>query len=176
MGACRRGSTRQPRHPSFYYFDLRAIESRRPHAWSKHVRKTPEQLATILATARPVIGPDGLPTIRHQESLGSFITESEANSLAASVLRKYPDLIERAVQGDNRAQITHDFGYQTGIEVYWAPDQASPIIRTTRQVRVLIAHDPTPGSRGYTVITAFPMNDIPNEIFNDPNQNTQGFL
>ncbi|MET3898405.1 hypothetical protein ABIB57_002354 [Devosia sp. UYZn731] len=154
------------RSPDFYYFDLRAIESRRSHAWSNHVNKTPEALLSdILATARPWVNPDGSPTIRHQQSQGGFATEGEANRLVASVLREYPELVERAVQGDNRVQITHDFHYPTGIEAYWGPNDAAPIIQVTHKVRVLIAHDPTPGSRGYIVITAFPMRDVPNEVF-----------
>lgn len=55
----RKRSARQDRSPDFYYFDLRKIESKRSHGWSKHVGKTPEHLlATIMATARFVVAPN----------------------------------------------------------------------------------------------------------------------
>ena len=166
------GSTR---HPSFYYFDLRAIDSRRSHAWKRHVEKTPEQLLiSIWSTYKIRLEPDGRIKEVHQEALGSFLTEEQANNFVALTLQNFPELVERAVAGDNRVQVTHDFGYQTGIEAFWPEEAIVPIIRPTRAVRVLIAHDPRPGTRGYIVITAFPMNDVSDEVFNEQYQDTQG--
>jgi len=56
------------------------------------------------------------------------------------------------------------FGFETGIQAFRANEYAEPIIRPTYSVAVIIAHDDTPSGRGYYVITAYPTNDVPDEV------------
>jgi hypothetical protein len=73
--------------------------------------------------------------------------------------------VQRVIRGEeNRATIVMRFDYPTGREAYMADKASYPIIRPTFWVEVLIAR--TPGVYpGYRVVTAYPSNNIPNEIF-----------
>ncbi|WEK05494.1 MAG: hypothetical protein P0Y65_04350 [Candidatus Devosia phytovorans] len=104
------------------------------------------------------------PAHEHHPAEGSFHSLGEANILVAAVLRSRPDLVQAAINGQRRPQsILYRFGYNTGYEAYQPNQQILPVIRTTYWVEVWITHDPNPNSRGYRVITAYPMNDTPNE-------------
>jgi hypothetical protein len=104
------------------------------------------------------------PANQHHPAEGSFHSLGEANNLVAVVLRSRPDLVQAAIDGARRPQdIRLRFGYDTGYEAYQPQADLAPVIRTTYWVEVWITHDPNPKGRGYRVITAYPMNQTPNE-------------
>lgn len=66
--------------------------------------------------------------------------------------------------GGTNLRITHRLGYDTGYEAYQSATDVPPVIGTTYWVEMYVSHDSRPNGRGYRVITAYPMNDTPNEV------------
>jgi len=67
--------------------------------------------------------------------------------------------------GKDRAVLSHRFGYETGIEAVRDNEYSDPRIRPTYAVTVLIVHEPSPNGKGYRILTAYPRNEFPNEVF-----------
>lgn len=161
----------QRRDPSFYYVDLEkeGLENPRSHAFSKHVGRADADLIDELNKHHHFVQVGDRLGVRYQATEGRFLTPGQANNFVAEILRMNPEKVEEAVAGNPRITLSHYFGFQTGVEAFRAHDYAIPIIRPTYSVRVLIAYEKR-NDRGYVVITAFPMNDFPNETFLGENQ------
>ncbi|WP_354041274.1 RNase A-like domain-containing protein [Devosia sp. UYZn731] len=127
------------------------------HGYSKHVAKTAGYLKAY------VIAWNMNPINELHPAEGSFHSLGEANNLVAAALRANPDVVQAAIDGGKNLRILHRFGYDTGYEAYQPSVQVPPIIRTTYWVEIYITNDPWSGGKGYRVVTAYPMNEIPNE-------------
>lgn len=155
----------QNRPTSFYSVDLEREESgnKRSHAFSRHVGKSfPSLVAELDRTRKVRVDPDGTATVKWRPVLGTFRTPGEANDLVSSALRRNTQLVELAVQGSRKVEIVERFPYQTGFEAFREFPFAEPILRPTFGVTVVLAREEN--DRGYLVITAFPMNNLPNEV------------
>lgn len=145
-------------NPGLYYVDLAQEELKGGHGFSKHVGKSNTDLIVYQWQQR-LERPGKL-----HPAEGSFNSLGEANNLVSQVLRQNAETVKKVINGQiTGATLTHRFGYTTGREAF-SPDDISPfVIRPTFWVRILIRQHQSPP--GYVVLTAFPMNDIPNEEF-----------
>ncbi|ODT83881.1 MAG: hypothetical protein ABS76_02140 [Pelagibacterium sp. SCN 64-44] len=84
--------------------------------------------------------------------------------MVSQVLRLNAETVQQVSAGTKpNATLLHRFGFQTGREAF-SPDDVSPfVIRPTFWVQVLIRRHQSPP--GYVVLTAYPMNETPNEEF-----------
>ena len=144
-------------NPGLYYVDLSAEDRKGGHGFSKHVGKSAGYLKAY------VIAWNMNPANQHHPAEGSFHSLGEANNLVSAALRANPEIVQRAINGERNLPILHRFGFNTGYEAYQSTPTAIPIIRETYWVEVYITHDPRQGGKGYRVVTAYPMNDIPDE-------------
>lgn len=144
-------------NPGLYYVDLAEEEDKGGHGYSKHVGMSSGYLKAY------VIAWNMNPINELHPAEGSFHSLGEANNLVAAALRANPDVVQAAILGGKNLQILHRFGYDTGYEAYQPSVQVPPIIRTTYWVEIYITNDPRSGGKGYRVVTAYPMNEIPNE-------------
>jgi hypothetical protein len=155
------------RDPSFYYFNLDEVYRRGDgHAYPRHVgRSELELLSAVVGSEYLAIKDSGETEWRFHPAEGSFADINSANNFVAEVLRHYRDEIEAVIAGRlSSATLTYRFGYRTGYEAYMAEPFGSAIIRPTYAVEVIIVPDYKNGSRGYRVLTAYPMNESPNEV------------
>lgn len=155
------------RPKSFYFVDLREEDRKGGHGFAEHVGRSRRQLLQVMEQIRyKTTLPDGTEAYRWHEAEGTFLSTGEASFHIQQALSNNPAAVERAIRGkvgDKPIRVTHRVGSQTGIEAY-RPDYHSEVIfRPTFSVEIYIAHDPNRTSRGYRVITAFPMNEISNE-------------
>lgn len=144
-------------NPGLYYVDLAKEELKGGHGFSKHVARSDTQL----------IAYQWLWRFNNSGSLhpaeGSFNSPSEANNLVSQVLRFNADAVQQVIDGKERIlTLTHRFGFQTGREAFSSDDISPFVIRPTFWVEVIIRQHQSPP--GYVVLTAYPMNDTPNEV------------
>lgn len=144
-------------NPGLYYVDLAKEELKGGHGFSKHVGKSDTQLIAYQWLWR-FENPGSL-----HPAEGSFNSLGEANNLVSQVLRLNAEAVQQVINGKERIiTLTHRFGSQTGREAF-SPDDISPfVIRPTFWVQVIIRQHQSPP--GYVVLTAYPMNDTPNEV------------
>jgi hypothetical protein len=82
-----------------------------------------------------------------------------ANKLVNATLAQNRAKVDRVASGHvHRAELTAVFASKTGIEAYRPRPHAQPYLRDTYGVGVILIHDPN-ARNGYTVLTAFPLND-----------------
>lgn len=145
-------------NPGLYYVDLAKEELKGGHGFSKHVGKSNTDLIVYQWQQR-LERPGKL-----HPAEGSFNSLGEANNLVSQVLRLNAETIQQVIAGTKpNATLLHRFGFQTGREAF-SPDDVSPfVIRPTFWVQVLIRRHQSPP--GYVVLTAYPMNESPNEEF-----------
>jgi hypothetical protein len=80
------------------------------------------------------------------------------------VLEQNKDTVDAVASGDmSKAWLELRFGYPTGTEAIVTDDSGKPRLRATYNVGVVIVRDPQ-SPNGYTVRTAYPLNDYPGEI------------
>lgn len=156
----------QTRDPSFYFFDFeREYRAGRGHTWPAHVARTREQLIQVLNDEfREVRLPNGSVTYYFHPAEGSFFSTGDASFWVREVLRQNAALVETVIRGIPRVTLTMRFGSQTGIEAYRENPLDAPSVRPTYAVEVIIARDSRPMSHGFRVVTAYPMNNYPNEF------------
>lgn len=145
-------------NPGLYYVDLAEEDRKGGHGFSKHVGKSAGYLKAY------VIAWNMNPANGQHPAEGSFHSLGEANNLVSAVLRAHPETVAAVIDGAKNVPILHRFGYDTGYEAYQANADTPPVVRTTYWVEAYITHDPRPGGKGYRVVTAYPMNEIPDEI------------
>lgn len=138
-------------NPGLYYVDLEREDRKGGHGFSKHVGKSAGYLKAYL------IAWNMNPANKHHPAEGSFHSLGEANNLVSAVVRAHPEVVQRAINGARNLPIKHRFGYDTGYEAYQPDPSFAPIVRATYQVEVFVTHDSRPNSRGYRIVTAYPM-------------------
>jgi len=144
-------------NPGLYYVDLAEEDRKGGHGYGKHVGKSAGYLKAY------VIAWNMNPANQHHPAEGSFHSLGEANNLVSAALRAHPEIVQAAIDGEKNLPILHRFGHSTGYEAYQENLSTPPVIRTTYWVEVYITYDPRPGGPGYRVVTAYPMNETPDE-------------
>jgi hypothetical protein len=144
-------------NPGLYYVDLEKEQLRGGHGFSKHVARSDTQLIAYQWLWR-FENPGSL-----HPAEGSFNSLGEANNLVSQILRLNAEAVHEVISGKERKiTLTHRFGSPTGREAF-SPDDTSPfVIRPTFWVQIIIGQHQSPP--GYVVLTAYPMNDTPNEV------------
>ncbi len=153
----------QPR----YRIDLAAEDAKGGHGYRKHVGRTRQQLRAVMsASLRRVRYPDGSVEYFWHPAEGTFRSAGEANYWVERALLAHPDLVARAINGrvGEEITITHRFGAETGFEAYQADYFSEVVFRPTFWVTVFLTRDPNQRGRGFRIVTAFPMNEIPDEV------------
>jgi hypothetical protein len=142
-----------------YSVILEDEEARGGHVISKHVGKTDDDLAEVLRRNYYV----GLTTYNFQDAEGSFTDVRSANDFVNQTLNENQAIVDLVASGrSDEEMIEHRFGYPTGKEAHRANVDSEPYIRSTYAVRVIIRHD-SHSERGYSVLTAFPINKLRKE-------------
>ena len=140
-----------------YSVVLAEEEARGGHAIRRHVGKSD---AELLATLRAMRIRTPFTTIA-AVAQGSFASLESANDLVNRVLGSQKPLVDLVARGTLAvAWLRHRFGYPTGREAFRSDAFAEPYMRNTYDVGVYIRHD-SRAARGYTVITAYPLNQRP---------------
>jgi hypothetical protein len=142
-----------------YSVVLSEEEARGGHAIRVHVGKSDEEL---LATLRAMRVDTPLITVA-KDAQGAFASLDSANDFVNRVLEFHTSTIDLVATGAlDEAWLSLRFGYQTGREAFRPDAYAEPYIRNTYSVGVFIEHAPR-SERGYTVITAHPLNERPKQ-------------
>ena len=132
-------------------------EARGGHAIRTHVGKSDEEL---LATLRAMRVESPFVTVA-APAQGSFASLDSANDFVNRVLEFHASAVDLVATGAlDEAWLPLRFGYPTGREAFRPHAYAEPYTRKTYSVGVFIEHDPR-SERGYTVITAYPLNERP---------------
>jgi len=96
-------------------------------------------------------------------AVGKFDSLESANDFVNRLLERNQDDVDAVASGaKDDAWLEDRFRYPTGKEALVSDDSETPRFRATYNVGLKIVHDPTSPS-GYTVKTAYPLNDIPGE-------------
>lgn len=140
-----------------YSVILAEEEARGGHAIRSHVGKSD---AELLATLRAMRIDTPFVTIA-KDAHGSFPTLESANDFVNRVLDTNSTTVDLVASGAlNSAWLEQRFGYPTGREAFRPDAFAEPYMRNTYSVGLYIRHDAR-SQRGYTVITAYPLNERP---------------
>jgi hypothetical protein len=95
----------------------------------------------------------------YKDAQGSFLSLEAANDVTNQILQKNAASVDAVANGSqDEIWLAERFGYVTGKEAYRAGPSEPIIIRPTYAAGVLIRHDPR-SSRGYSVYTAYPLNE-----------------
>ena len=121
------------------------------HTIKEHVGKSEEYML------RRVQGFQADPDVSRFTS-GSFSSLESANRLVNSVMDTHSDVVNEVAAGIRPgAALAVEFDSVTGREAFAATRNATPYMRETYSVRVVIKHDPA-SPFGYWIHTAFPSN------------------
>jgi hypothetical protein len=125
------------------------------HALEEHVYKSEaEALALVQKDKYNILG----FVIDRWRGEGLFLSRESANDYVNRVLEENQETVDLVASGQQQeASLIKRFGSVTGKEAYRPDSNSDPYIRKTYEVRVEIRHNPN-RERGYTVITAYPMN------------------
>ena len=136
---------------------VRGRSARRPARSAPDVGKSDEEL---LATLRAMRVESPFVTVA-APAQGSFASLDSANDFVNRVLESHASAVDLVATGAlDEAWLPLRFGYPTGREAFRPHAYAEPYTRKTYSVGVFIEHDPR-SERGYTVITAYPLNERP---------------
>ncbi|MGD9670854.1 MAG: RNase A-like domain-containing protein [Hyphomicrobiaceae bacterium] len=153
------GGTRiaQDERAERYSVRLPEDEARGGHAIRTHVGKGD---AELLATLRAMRIDTPFVTIA-APAQGSFASLESANDFVNRVLEAHAPMVDMVASGAMKeVWLEQRFGYPTGKEAFRPDAFAEPYMRSAYEVGVLIRQD-TRSQRGYTVITAYPLNARP---------------
>jgi hypothetical protein len=96
-----------------------------------------------------------------RDAEGSFASREQANDYVNQLLKLERDKVDQVATGaKDRLKLERRFGSVTGKEAYRPNGDSDPYIRDTYGVRAVIIND-SGSPRGYTVRTAFPVNQRP---------------
>jgi hypothetical protein len=141
-----------------YSVDLEQEDARGGHAKSKRVGKTDSELIDVLNADYQRRQSGNLEITEFREAEGSFASLEQANELVNRVLRLESDNVDNVAEGKSRREkLEQKFDSVTGKEAFRPNGDSDPYIRDTYGVRVVIKRDGR-SPRGYTVVTAFPVN------------------
>ena len=138
-----------------YRVNISEEDARGGHTVKDHVGKSDDELLTILEQ-------EVIHTPRYsyyKEAQSSFISRESANDFVNRILERNAPKVDAVASGlVDEAWLEDRFGFPTGKQAF-RPGPEEPIyMRPTFKVGVLIRHDQR-SKRGYTVHTAYPLND-----------------
>jgi hypothetical protein len=144
-----------------YSVNLQEEEDRGGHTLRDHVGKTDSYLIGVMNAdyKRTVSG--NLEITEFRDAEGSFATREQANDHVNQLLKLERDKVDQVASGAvKRLKLESRFGSVTGYEAFRPNGDSDPYIRDTYGVRAVIIND-SRSPRGYTVRTAFPVNQRP---------------
>jgi hypothetical protein len=141
-----------------YSVNLEEEDARGGHGKSKHVGKTDSELIDVLNADYLRRQSGNLEITEFRREQGSFTSLEQANELVNRVLRLESGKVDNVAEGKVRRETLEQmFDGVTGKEAFRPNGDSDPYIRDTYGVRVVIKRDGR-SPRGYTVVTAFPVN------------------
>jgi hypothetical protein len=144
-----------------YSVDLEEEEARGGHTLRDHVEKTDDYLIGLMNADYERSTSGRLEITRFRDAEGSFITRAQANDYVNQLLKLDRDKVDQFLAStDAWATLERRIGSVTGKEAFRPNGDSDPYIRDTYGVRAVIIHD-SRSPRGYTVRTAFPVNERP---------------
>lgn len=102
-----------------------------------------------------------------EDLVGSFPSLEAANKLVNSTIAQNKAIVEQLARGElgtlRQVAIEAWFGAPTGYQSYMPNFSGRPEIRDTQGVRVILKRNLS-SSRGYSILTAFPINRPPGSV------------
>jgi hypothetical protein len=103
----------------------------------------------------------GYKITRFRDAEGSFATREQADDYVNQLLKLERDKVDQVATGmEKKLTLESRIGSVTGYEAFRRNGDSDPYIRDTYGVRAVIIND-SRSPRGYTVRTAFPVNERP---------------
>jgi hypothetical protein len=144
-----------------YSVDLREEEARGGHTLRDHVGKTDDYLIGVMNSDYKRFQSGNLEITEFRDAEGSFATREQANDHVNQLLKLESDKVDQVATGvEKRLKLESRIGSVTGKEAFRPNGDSDPYIRDTYGVRAVIIND-SRSPRGYTVRTAFPVNERP---------------
>jgi hypothetical protein len=144
-----------------YSVDLREEEARGGHTLRDHVGKTDDYLIGVMNADYKRTQSGNLEITEFRDAEGSFATREQANDYVNQLLKLERDKVDQVATGaEKRLKLESRIGSVTGYEAFRPNGDSDPYIRDTYGVRAVIIND-SRSPRGYTVRTAFPVNQRP---------------
>jgi hypothetical protein len=144
-----------------YSVNLQEEEARGGHTLRDHVGKTDAYLIGLMNADYERSTSGNLEITRFRDAEGSFATPEQANDYVNQLLKLERDKVDQVAAGaKGRDLLERRIGSVTGKEAFRPDGDSDPYIRDTYGVRAVIVHDRR-SPRGYTVRTAFPVNERP---------------
>jgi hypothetical protein len=161
---------KQPKITGYRRYSVRLDEEeeRGGHAIRTHVEKSNDELLDVLREDWRRWSSGEYEFTLYKPAQGSFFDLSTANDFVNQVLRDNKELVDKVAEGElDEATLNKRFGYVTGKEAYRPTGDSKPYIRNTYGVLVVIRHDDR-AERGFTVRTAYPVNESVKEKKSSP--------
>jgi hypothetical protein len=144
-----------------YSVNLQEEEDRGGHTLRDHVGKTDAYLIGVMNADYKRFTSGNLEITEFRDAEGSFATREQANDHVNQLLKLEHDKVDQVATGmKDRALLERRIGSVTGYEAFRPNGDSDPYIRDTYGVRAVIIND-SRSPRGYTVRTAFPVNQRP---------------
>jgi hypothetical protein len=144
-----------------YSVDLREEEARGGHTLRDHVGKTDDYLIGVMNSDYKRSTSGNLEITEFRDAEGSFATPEQANDYVNQLLKLERDKVDQVATGmEKKLKLESRIGSVTGYEAFRPNGDSDPYIRDTYGVRAIIIND-SRSPRGYTVRTAFPVNQRP---------------
>jgi hypothetical protein len=144
-----------------YSVNLQEEEARGGHTLRDHVGKTDAYLIGLMNADYERSTSGNLEITRFRDAEGSFATREQANDYVNQLLKLERDKVDQVATGvKDRDLLERRIGSVTGKEAFRPNGDSDPYIRDTYSVRAVIIND-SRSPRGYTVRTAFPVNERP---------------
>jgi Bacterial CdiA-CT RNAse A domain len=144
-----------------YSVNLQEEEARGGHTLRDHVGKTDDYLIGLMNADYERSTSGNLQITRFRDAEGSFATPEQANDNVNQLLKLERDKVDQVATGaEKRLTLESRIGSVTGYEAFRPNGDSDPYIRDTYGVRAVIVND-SRSPRGYTVRTAFPVNERP---------------
>jgi hypothetical protein len=144
-----------------YSVDLWEEEARGGHTLRDHVGKTDDYLIGVMNADYKRTQSGNLEITEFRDAEGSFATREQANDYVNQLLKLERDKVDQVATGmEKKLTLESRVGSVTGYEAFRPNGDSDPYIRDTYGVRAVIIND-SRSPRGYTVRTAFPVNERP---------------
>ena len=144
-----------------YSVNLQEEEARGGHTLRDHVGKTDSYLIGLMNADYERTTSGNVEITRFRDAEGSFATPEQANDYVNQLLKLERDKVDQVADGTKgRLTLEARIGSVTGKEAFRPNGDSDPYIRDTYGVRAVIIND-SRSPRGYTVRTAFPVNERP---------------
>jgi hypothetical protein len=144
-----------------YSVNLEEEEARGGHTIRDHVDKTDSYLIGLMNADYERSTSGNLEITRFRDAEGSFESRKQANDYVNQLLKLERDKVDQVATGmEKRLTLEGRIGSVTGKEAFRPNGDSDSYIRDTYGVRAVIIND-SRSPRGYTVRTAFPVNERP---------------